>query len=310
LGVHVKYHKTYYARQIVSERIYGNWKGSYNDLLKLLTTLQASNEDSVFNYYFDQTEIEGTYRFKYLFWAFRAAINGFNYSLPVITIDGTHLYGKYKGHLLLAVGMNANREIYPLAYSIVDGENFGSWQWFMTNLVQQVIVPQRTMCIISDRHPGLLQVFRETPQLQDDRIKHRFCLRHLRSNVMRQFKNSTLKKLVYQAGTTPNVMEFQTIMTQIYNLSQGAHAYLSEIPRNMWTLCYDGGYRCGILTTNSSESFNNSLKGCRMLPVAAIVKKTYDKIVEMFATRRTTGMMWLQAGYRFSPKVSDVLRRR
>ncbi|VFQ89828.1 unnamed protein product [Cuscuta campestris] len=49
---------------------------------------------------------EETLRFKYAFWAFAAAIHGLEYCMPRVTVDGTHLYGKYKGHLLLAVAMN------------------------------------------------------------------------------------------------------------------------------------------------------------------------------------------------------------
>ncbi|VFQ68284.1 unnamed protein product [Cuscuta campestris] len=65
--------------------------------------------------------------FKYAFWAFPAAINGLQYCLPVVTVDGTHLYGKYKGHLLLEVALNGNRELFPLAYAVVDGETSESW---------------------------------------------------------------------------------------------------------------------------------------------------------------------------------------
>jgi hypothetical protein len=33
------------------------------------------------------------------FWAFGASITGFQYYHPLISIDGTHLYGKYKAKL-------------------------------------------------------------------------------------------------------------------------------------------------------------------------------------------------------------------
>ncbi|CAH9078989.1 unnamed protein product [Cuscuta epithymum] len=47
--------------------------------------------------------------------------------------------------------MNANREIYPLAFGVVDSENGASWTWFLQLLVTQIIGPQRNVCIISDR---------------------------------------------------------------------------------------------------------------------------------------------------------------
>ena len=45
---------------------------------------------------------------------------------PVITIDGTFLYGKYKQKLLIAVAMDGVNHIVPLAYALVDEEALGT----------------------------------------------------------------------------------------------------------------------------------------------------------------------------------------
>ena len=60
--------------------------------------------------------------FKYVFWAFAPSIVGFAHCRPVISINGTHLYGKYKGKLLIAMATDANNEIFPLAFAVVDDE--------------------------------------------------------------------------------------------------------------------------------------------------------------------------------------------
>ena len=44
-----------------------------------------------------------TYTFKSVFWAFRPYIVGFKKCRLVISIDATHLYGKYKGKLMIAM---------------------------------------------------------------------------------------------------------------------------------------------------------------------------------------------------------------
>ncbi|KAL8140168.1 hypothetical protein V2J09_006189 [Rumex salicifolius] len=41
----------------------------------------------------------------------------------VITIDGGFLKTKYKGVLLTAVAQNANMQIFPLVFVVVDSEN-------------------------------------------------------------------------------------------------------------------------------------------------------------------------------------------
>ena len=68
----------------------------------------------------------GTIIFKYVFWAFAPSIAGFAHCRPVISIDETYLYGKYKGKLLIAMATDANNEIFPLAFAVVDDETGAS----------------------------------------------------------------------------------------------------------------------------------------------------------------------------------------
>ncbi|KAF7824150.1 uncharacterized protein G2W53_022294 [Senna tora] len=53
---------------------------------------------------------------------------------PILQIDGTFLYGKYSGKLLLAVGQDGNKKVLRLAFAIVEKENVLSWRWFLTQL--------------------------------------------------------------------------------------------------------------------------------------------------------------------------------
>ena len=49
----------------------------------------------------------------------------------IISLDGCFLKGYYGVHLLVAVGIDANDCIYPLAYTIVESENYDFWSWFL-----------------------------------------------------------------------------------------------------------------------------------------------------------------------------------
>ena len=53
-----------------------------------------------------------------------------------------------------------------------------------------------------------------------------------------------------------------------------------------WALAYDeGGFRYGIITTNSSESFNHVFTGVRSLPMSGIVEFSFYKCNEYFVNR-------------------------
>ena len=71
-------------------------------------------------------DIPGTIIFKYMFWAFAPSITGFTHCRPIISIDGTHLYVKHRGKLLIAMFIDANNEIFPLAFAVVDDETGAS----------------------------------------------------------------------------------------------------------------------------------------------------------------------------------------
>jgi hypothetical protein len=92
----------------------------------------------------------------------------------VLSINGTFVMGKHEGTMLISIGIDADRQLVPLAFAIVEKENNGSWGWFL-HLVRGVVVdPEREICVISYRHAGILNVIREvTPN--HSRVHHRWC---------------------------------------------------------------------------------------------------------------------------------------
>ena len=68
--------------------------------------------------------------FERVFWDFSPSIEGFQHCRPVISIDGTFLYGKYRGTLLIALTWDSNNRLFPLAFAIVEKETDDNWYWF------------------------------------------------------------------------------------------------------------------------------------------------------------------------------------
>ena len=55
-----------------------------------------------------------------VFCAFHPSIEGFKHCRPILSIDGTNLYGKYKGTLMIAMGCGGNNQLFPLAFAITE----------------------------------------------------------------------------------------------------------------------------------------------------------------------------------------------
>ncbi|KAK1388475.1 hypothetical protein POM88_016653 [Heracleum sosnowskyi] len=144
------------ARRIATNSVYGSWEQSYQKLPLFLNALQRSNPGTYVDWYFKEHDlgqpISEVVKFKRVFWTFHPCIDAFAHCIPVLQIDGTHLYAKYKGVLLTATTVDGFYHFLPVAFAIVEGENIGSWTWFMER-VRRIVAPNRTwVCVISDRH--------------------------------------------------------------------------------------------------------------------------------------------------------------
>jgi hypothetical protein len=66
-------------------------------------------------------------------------VEAFKHCCDVLSIDGIFLMEKYECTMLIAIGIDADHQLVPLAFAIVEKENNGSWGWFL-HLVQRVVV--------------------------------------------------------------------------------------------------------------------------------------------------------------------------
>ncbi|KAI5666565.1 hypothetical protein M9H77_16418 [Catharanthus roseus] len=99
------------------------WDTTFNILLKYIQAVQDINPGTVYEFLHHRTSSSPNDVFKFVFWCFSPCIDGFPYCWPVISMDGTHLRGPYKGVLLIASTWDANNHLFPLAFAIVDNES-------------------------------------------------------------------------------------------------------------------------------------------------------------------------------------------
>ncbi|XP_050255097.1 uncharacterized protein LOC126700989 [Quercus robur] len=246
-----------------------------NDPSPTLGTGQLTNSDIVTTLKCDP-RVPGTCIFNSAFWAFGPCIRGFRHCRPVISIDATYLYGKYKGKLLIAMATDGNNEVYPLAFAIVKSESTETWGW----------------------HRGIQSCFDDTSRgyLQPPLTHHRYCLRHLVSNVNTNFNSVALKNLLWKVATANQVRKFENTIDCIKNVNLTMYDYLKEVDQEKWTLVHDHGHRYRAMTTNLSKCFNGVLKGARSLPITAMAKFTFYKVNSYFDDRRNKTLEQLQEG--------------
>ena len=59
----------------------------------------------------------------------------------VVGFDGCFLKEPLKGELLSAISRDANNQIYPIIWAVVEYENKDSWNWFLGHLQKDISIP-------------------------------------------------------------------------------------------------------------------------------------------------------------------------
>nr|KYP35771.1 hypothetical protein KK1_043177 [Cajanus cajan] len=118
-------------------------------------------------------------QFHRVFWTFKPCIHGFKYCKPIVQVDGTFLYGKYKGTLLVFVTQDSNNKIFPIAFAILEGETTDAWFFFLHYLKRHVC-PQDALFLIFDRHESIKNAYaRQGNGWTPENSVHVFCIRHI-----------------------------------------------------------------------------------------------------------------------------------
>ena len=211
-------------------QLFGDFSQSYTELPRLFLVIEQTNPRCVVIWKTCDIYMLNTEIFQRVFWSFKPSIDGFEHCRPIMSIDGTHLYGKYKGTLLIAMGCDRNNQLFPLTFAITEGENTDSWGWFLA-CIRNRVTERLRICVISDRHPGIMAAMTD-PHLgwAAPSAYHRICMRHLASNFMILFKDKLLKNLVCRAALASTERKFNKHIATIGRINSKAQQWLKAIP--------------------------------------------------------------------------------
>lgn len=121
-----KYKLVWQAKRKAIIVAFGDWEKSYNKFPYWLSAAIHYNPETRVDWYFFSSDVSGTIIFLGVFWSFGSIIEEFKYCSPLIQIDGTYLYGKYKGKMLTVLSIDVNGHIFPFAFAIFEDKNASS----------------------------------------------------------------------------------------------------------------------------------------------------------------------------------------
>ena len=117
-GISMSYDKAYRSKEKVLEMIRAKADESYAKLPQNLHRIKETNPCLVIDF---MTNCNGN--FQYMYMALAASIQSWRYCKPIVVVDGTYLTSAYKGTLITTCTMDANEQIFPFVFAIVESEN-------------------------------------------------------------------------------------------------------------------------------------------------------------------------------------------
>ncbi|KAK6911367.1 Transposase, MuDR, plant [Dillenia turbinata] len=287
-GITLSYKQAWRGKERIMAAMRGSFEEGYRLLPQYCDQIKRTNPGSIASVYANPAD--GC--FQRLFISFQASIYGFlNACRPLLGLDRTFLKSKYLGTLLFATGFDGDGALFPVAFGVVDEENDENWMWFLSelhNLLEMNTENMPRLTILSDRQKGIV----DGVEANFPTAFHGFCMRHLSDSFRKEFNNTMLVNLLWEAAHALTVIEFEAKVLEIEEISQDAAYWIRRIPPRLWATAYFEGTRFGHLTANIVESLNSWILEASGLPIIQMMECIRRQLMTWFNERRETSMQW------------------
>jgi hypothetical protein len=201
---------------------------------------------------------------------------------PFYALDGTHTRSRYNLTLLIAVGIDGEDRVLPLAWALVPVENEVWWSWFCKNLVEAFeddLLP--SYVVISDRDKGLLNAVKSELPGAD----HAMCCQHIAENIHKRFGRE-YKAPFWQIARAKTEIDFNNAVKALQGASPQVEEYISSIGYENFALLSFPAPRFGHDTSNIVESTNSMWRKIRELPPLQLLDGIYQWNLTTFYERQ------------------------
>ncbi|KAL5783072.1 hypothetical protein ACOSP7_008101 [Xanthoceras sorbifolium] len=256
---------------------------SYSMLYKYRRIIREKNPGSLVKVKTVTLVPDGPTKFLRLFVSFKAQKEGF----------------------LNAIGIDANNEVFPVAWCVAEGESKQSWGWFLDLLHLHLGLDEsRRLTFISDRQKGILDVV----ELFWPRSTNHFCVRHIIANMQSKWKGQLNGIYVWDAANKSNKAEFLEEIDKLKTVYVDAYNYVMGIPLHSWCVhAFDTHVKLAHTTNNLTKSFNMWVDKLRALPALHLMEAIRRKLMKRSHNRLVRAKKWPSS---IPPKIQKKLAKR
>ena len=229
-SITLQYWTVWKARERAMRKLYGTWDESFQLLYSFKAEIVLRSPGSVVE--IDTKNVDGEVYFNRFFIALKPCIDGFlSGCRPYISIDSTHLNGKWNGQLAMATALDGHNWMFPIAFGFFDAETTENWTWFMSQLKRAIGDPP-VLAVCTDACKGLenavVAVF--------PNAEKRECIKHLMANFVKKFRGKIYNRM-WPAARAYEREIFEHHMSKIFAASIKVAPYLLEYHNLLWMRC-------------------------------------------------------------------------
>nr|XP_043615995.1 uncharacterized protein LOC122587908 [Erigeron canadensis] len=205
----------------------------------------------------------------------------------VVALDGCFLKGSCQGELLTAMGRDGNNQIFPIAWAIVNVEN---WTWFLTLLSNDLEAPNgQFLTLMSDQHKGLVEAAKNVMP----RAEHRQCARHIYENFRKTYSGVEYRHLFWRAAKASYPAQFDAVIKEMNNVNPKAFKYLMERNPKSWSRAlFETENCCESVENGYSECWNSVLVKVRNKPIITLLESLRVILMIRLESMREKSSRW------------------
>ncbi|XP_073292264.1 uncharacterized protein [Primulina huaijiensis] len=287
-GITLSYKQAWRGKERFMASLRGSFEEDYRLLPQYCNQIRQTNPGSMTSICVNPVDNS----FLRLFISYQASIYGFvNACCPLIGLDKTVLKNKYLGTMLFATGFDGDGMLFPLAFGVVDEDNDENWMWFLSelhNLLETNTENMPRITILSNRQKHIV----EAVESNFPTAFHGFCMLHLSESFRKEFNNSFLVNLLWEAANVLTVSDFDTKIIEIEEISHDAAYWVRRIPPRLWAVSHFEGKRFGHMTSNINDTLNSWILEASGLPIVQMMECIRRQLMIWFNERREASMQW------------------
>ncbi|GJT18436.1 transmembrane 9 superfamily member 11-like protein [Tanacetum coccineum] len=279
--IDISYSQAWRSKCYALQLLRGTPEESFAELPLYCHNLKLKNQRTI-----THIETDDEDRFEIFFLVVSAVIRTFVLHMrPLIIIDGAHLKGEFLGTMYLAVAMDGNNQILPLAYGVGKSETFRSWDWFLTKFKECIIGKQDHLTIISD---GAVSIASAIKNVFPNAF-HGRCCRHLLMNLREKCPRFISKEeLFWKACKAYRISDFEERFSTLRDWLPSIANKLDMIGLEKWARVHFPGMRYNYMTSNSAESVNALSRHSRKLPICMMIDWFIKSLQQWYFEHRQT----------------------